>query len=413
MIELEPEAGRLYDRHAKVAQEWFPHDYIPYRLGRDFDKEPWTPDQPRLTGVAQTAFEIGLLTEDNLPSYHRLIHGMFGQGDGAWINWVGRWTAEEGRHAIVLRDYLTVTRNIDPIALERGRMAQLQQGYDHDAPDTLHGLAYVTFQELATRIAHRNTGRYSDDPVADRIMIRIAADENLHMVFYRDILSAAIAIEPSAAVRAIVDEVLAFQMPGAGIPNFVRKAATIAKAGIYDIRVHRDEVLMPIIKHWGIFELPNLDAAARPPRDSDSPSTSTSWSRPRAGSRRGSPNRACRAGRLDRLTRLRRALDRRAPVSLCSPCPRPRDDSMPPRPTTPRSPRRPASSRCPTTITRRPRARRSRRSSMARRRVAGERSRTSAGRSTSTRGSTGARPCSARRPARHATGDRQRSSSST
>ena len=111
----------MYDRHAKVAEEWFPHDYIPYRLGRDFDKEPWTPEQPRLTGIAQTAFEVNLLTEDNLPSYHRLIHGMFGTGDGAWINWIGRWTAEEGRHAIVLRDYLTVTRNLDPIALERGR----------------------------------------------------------------------------------------------------------------------------------------------------------------------------------------------------------------------------------------------------------------------------------------------------
>ena len=246
--------------------EWFPHDFIPYRLGRDFDKEPWTPDQPRLTGVAQTAFEIGLLTEDNLPSYHRLIHGMFGRGDGAWINWVGRWTAEEGRHAIVLRDYLTVTRNIDPIMLERGRMTQLQQGYDHDAPDTLHGLAYVAFQELATRIAHRNTGRYSDDPVADKIMVRIAADENLHMVFYRDILAAAIKIEPSAAVCAIVDEVLAFSMPGAGIPGFIRKAAQIAKAGIYDIRVHREDVLMPIIKYWGIFELENLNAAAEAAR---------------------------------------------------------------------------------------------------------------------------------------------------
>jgi acyl-[acyl-carrier-protein] desaturase len=266
LIELEPEAGRLFDRHARVAQEWFPHDYIPYRLGRDFDKEPWTPDQPRLTGVAQTAFEIGLLTEDNLPSYHRLIHGMFGKGDGAWINWVGRWTAEEGRHAIVLRDYLTVTRNIDPIALERGRMTQLQKGYEHEAPDTLHGLAYVTFQELATRIAHRNTGRYSEDPVADKIMVRIAADENLHMVFYRDILAAALKLEPSAAVQAIVDEVLAFQMPGAGIPNFVRKAATIAKAGIYDLRVHRDEVLLPVIKFWGIFELSNLDAAAEAAR---------------------------------------------------------------------------------------------------------------------------------------------------
>ena len=216
LLELEPEAGRLLDRHEKVAQEWFPHEYIPYQLGRDFDKEPWTPDQPRLTGVAQTSFEIGLLTEDNLPSYHRLIHGMFGDGDGAWLSWVGRWTAEEGRHAIVLRDYLTVTRNIDPVALERGRMTQLQHGYDKSGSDTLHGLAYVTFQELATRISHRNTGRYSNDPVADRIMVRIAADENLHMVFYRDILSAALALEPSATVRAIVDEVLAFQMPGAG-----------------------------------------------------------------------------------------------------------------------------------------------------------------------------------------------------
>jgi acyl-[acyl-carrier protein] desaturase len=264
--ELEPEAGRLYDRHARVAQEWFPHEYIPYRLGRDFDREPWTPDQPRLTGVAQTAFEIGLLTEDNLPSYHRLIHGMFGKGDGAWINWVGRWTAEEGRHAIVLRDYLTVTRNIDPVLLERGRMTQLQQGYDHDSPTTLRGLAYVAFQELATRISHRNTGRYSSDPVADRIMARIAADENLHMVFYRDILGAALAIQPSAAVRAIVDEVLAFEMPGAGIPGFVRKAAQIARAGIYDLRVHRDEVLLPILRHWRIFELEGLDGAAEEAR---------------------------------------------------------------------------------------------------------------------------------------------------
>src|SRR5262245_57800192 len=182
---LEPEAARLYDRHAKVAQEWFPHEYIPYRLGRDFDKEPWTPDQPRLTGVAQTAFEIGLLTEDNLPSYHRLIHGMFGKGDGAWINWVGRWTAEEGRHAIVLRDYLTVTRDSGPVLLQRGRMPHRQQGYEDAPPSTLRGLACVAFQELATRIAHRNAGRYSDDPVADKIMVRIAADENLHMVFYR------------------------------------------------------------------------------------------------------------------------------------------------------------------------------------------------------------------------------------
>jgi acyl-[acyl-carrier-protein] desaturase len=102
--------------------------------------------------------------------------------------------------------------------------------------------------------------------VADRIMIRIAADENLHMVFYRDVLSAALELEPSAAVRAIVDEILRFEMPGAGIPGFLRKAAQVARAGIYDLRIHRDEVLLPILRHWRLFELTGLDAAAEEAR---------------------------------------------------------------------------------------------------------------------------------------------------
>jgi acyl-[acyl-carrier-protein] desaturase len=55
---------------------------------------------------------------------------------------VGRWTAEEGRHAIVLRDYLTVTCNIDPVLLERGCMSQLEKGYEYPFPDPVHGVAY-------------------------------------------------------------------------------------------------------------------------------------------------------------------------------------------------------------------------------------------------------------------------------
>ena len=267
LIELEPEAGRLYDRHDKVAQEWFPHDYIPYRLGRDFDKEPWTPDQPRLTGVAQTAFEVNLLTEDNLPSYHRLIHGMFGSGDGAWINWVGRWTAEEGRHAIVLRDYLVVTRNIDPIALERGRMSPAPEGLrpgrpGHPPRPGLRRLPGAGDPDLAPQhrsLFGRSGGRPDHGPDRRR-------REPAHGLLSRHHVRRAIAIEPSAAVCAIVDEVLAFQMPGAGIPGFVRKAAQIARAGIYDIRVHRDEVLLPILRHWRIFELTNLDEAAEEAR---------------------------------------------------------------------------------------------------------------------------------------------------
>ncbi len=257
--ELEPEAERLLDRHTNVAEEWFPHDYIPWSLGRDFDKEPWTPDQPQLGQVARTALEVNLLTEDNLPSYHREIHGMFGKRDSAWMDWVHRWTAEEGRHAIVLRDYLVVTRNHDPVKLERGRMAVMSNGYDHHARDTLHGMVYVAFQELATRISHRNTGRYSADPVADRIMARIAADENLHMVFYRDMVTAAMHVDVSATVCAIADEVTGFEMPGAGMPNFRRSSAIIADAGIYDLRGHHDDVVWPLLRKWKVFEVEGLD----------------------------------------------------------------------------------------------------------------------------------------------------------
>jgi acyl-[acyl-carrier-protein] desaturase len=262
LTELEPVAEQLLNRHEKAAKEWFPHDYIPYSLGRDYDKEPWTPDQSRLSGVAQIAFEVNLLTEDNLPSYHREIYDMFASGDGAWMNWIHRWTAEEGRHSIVLRDYLVVTRSIDPVQLERGRMQQVMTGYDRGDKDTLRGMAYVSFQELATRISHRNTGRFSEDPVADKIMGRIAADENLHMIFYRDMLDAALQVDPSAAVKAIGAEVLGFEMPGAGMTDFNSKAVQIAKAGIYDLRVHHDEVLWPLLRHWGFFEMEGLDDEA-------------------------------------------------------------------------------------------------------------------------------------------------------
>ena len=266
LVELEPVAEDQLNRHEKVADEWFPHEYVPYSVGRDFDTDPWTPDHSSLSGVAQIAFEVNLLTEDNLPSYHREIHDMFGRGDGAWINWTHRWTAEEGRPSIVLRDYLTVTRAIDPYQLERGRMQNMMTGYDRDGKSALEGMVYVSFQELATRISHRNTGRYSQDPVADRIMARISKDENLHMVFYRDLVGAALHVDPSRTIQAIATEVMGFQMPGTGIEGFERKAVQIARAGIYDLRVHHDDVVWPLLRHWGVFDVEGLDDEAEQAR---------------------------------------------------------------------------------------------------------------------------------------------------
>jgi acyl-[acyl-carrier-protein] desaturase len=56
-------------------------------------------------------------------------------------------------------------------------------------------------------------------------------------------------------------------MPGAGMVNFTRKAAQMAKAGIYDLRVHHDEVVWPLLRHWGVFELDGLDPSAEVRRE--------------------------------------------------------------------------------------------------------------------------------------------------
>jgi acyl-[acyl-carrier-protein] desaturase len=188
--------------------------------------------------------------------------------DGAWNSWLNRWTAEEARHGIVLRDYLMATRGVDPNELEDLRMAHMQVGYETPYPnDMLHTVAYVTFQELATRISHRNTGRISNDAICEGMLARVALDENLHMLFYRNLLGAALKLEPNATMRAITDVVTNFQMPGAGMPGWGRKSVQIALAGIYDLQLHLNDVVMPVLRAWGVFEMDTLTGDGAAARD--------------------------------------------------------------------------------------------------------------------------------------------------
>lgn len=260
--ELEPVVEDNLNRHLALAREWFPHAYVPWSRGEDFDGplggRPWEPGESALPEVARTALVVNLLTEDNLPSYHRQIAVLFGR-DGAWGTWVHRWTAEEGRHGTAIRDYLLTTRGVDPYALERARMAHMGLGYESPyEDDPLHAIAYVALQELATRISHRNTGRLSGDPVCEALMARIAADENLHMVFYRNLLAALLEIAPNEAMCGLRDVVAGFRMPGHGIEDFARKSRELALAGVYDPRIHHDEVLVPLLRHVGALRLGGL-----------------------------------------------------------------------------------------------------------------------------------------------------------
>ncbi|WP_067897586.1 acyl-ACP desaturase [Nocardia vaccinii] len=263
LTELEPNAANALNQHLSMAKDWHPHDYVPWDSGRNFallGGIDWEPGQSRLSDVARAALITNLLTEDNLPSYHRTIAENFSQ-DGAWGSWVGRWTAEEARHSTVIRDYLVLTRGVDPVALENDRMTHMTHGFAapidqivaHGQAGFLYSVAYVSFQELATRISHRNTAAVCQDPVADRMLQRVALDENLHMIFYRTMCGAALDLVPDQAIEAIDIIVENFRMPGTGMPNFRRHGVLMAKHGIYDLRQHLQEVLQPVIRQWNIF----------------------------------------------------------------------------------------------------------------------------------------------------------------
>jgi acyl-[acyl-carrier-protein] desaturase len=271
LIELEQVVEENLNRHLNVAKEWFPHEYVPWSEGRNFDGplggDPWTPGDSPMSDVARSSLIVNLLTEDNLPSYHHEIAILFGR-DAAWGDWVHRWTAEEGRHGIAIRDYLLTSRAVDPVQLERLRMDHMSTGYQSaHSEDLVRSLAYVSFQELATRVSHRNTGKLTEDPVADALLAKVAADENLHMIFYRNLLGAALELSPNQAMRAITDVVTTFQMPGTDIAGFQRKAVEMAIAGVYDLRQHRDDVVAPVLRFWNVFGIEGLDAEGEQARE--------------------------------------------------------------------------------------------------------------------------------------------------
>ncbi|MFE0042983.1 acyl-ACP desaturase [Streptomyces albireticuli] len=264
--ELEPSVERLLERHLAAAHDWLPHQFVPWSGARDFDGPlegaAWQPEQSALSPAVQDALVINLLTEDNLPSYHFEIAVQLGR-DGAWGAWNHRWTAEEDRHSAVLRAFVHARRAVDPVALEHLRIRHMAAGWSLGCSTVLHGLAYATVQELATRQAHRNTGALCGDRLGEMLMARIAADENLHMLFYRGLFADALRAFPDDAMVALADVLCDFRMPGTGIPGFRARAVRVAAAGIYNLDVHHEHVVQPLLRALSVMTVSALGPAGR------------------------------------------------------------------------------------------------------------------------------------------------------
>jgi acyl-[acyl-carrier-protein] desaturase len=257
---LQPTVRRLLDRHVSASREWFPHELVPRVSVVDRTHEQLA------TGV-RSALVVNVLTEDALPFYMTGLHAQFG-GGGAWWDWIRRWTAEEWRHGAAIHEYLDATRLIDPVELERQRFASIASGVVPGEDSAGEAIVYLALQELATRIAHANTARRLPDESGRRLLGTIAADEALHHLFYRDLVSAALELDPATMVVAIDHQVRHFTMPGYHLPGFAEHAAAIADAGIYSARIFLEHIARPLaMSHWHVQRLDDLPPASAAARD--------------------------------------------------------------------------------------------------------------------------------------------------
>ncbi|UGT38731.1 acyl-ACP desaturase [Nocardia yamanashiensis] len=241
-------------RHIEAAAEWQPHDYVPWADGRNFaflGGTDWDPAQSELGDTAKLALTVSVLIADNLPSYHREI-GKYLR-TGPWWRWVGRWTAEENRHEILIRNYLMVTRAVDPIELERMRMAHMTAGFRRPALHLLDVLAASAFEEAAAAVRHRNTAALDENPIVTMISERIAVDDELQAEFFGNLIAAALDLTPDQTVRAIADQVAAFHVPVVQLADGRTSDEVLAEAGIYDRAREGELVFAPLLERWNIF----------------------------------------------------------------------------------------------------------------------------------------------------------------
>lgn len=255
------DAAELSRQHQERRSHWYFHEYIPWERGRSFIDEPWEESQCSINERARTSLVVNLLTEDNLPSYHLALEKYLPDAP-AWKEWNGIWTAEEGQHAIAIRSYLMTSRNCDPRELEDDRMATMRTGWEPNGTSPAELFSYTAAQELATRISHRNAGKITEDEAAFDLMRNIAADENHHFVFYKGVMAAMLREAPSVVMEGMYKTFENFQMPGVGIPGFARRSIEMARAGVYNMRIHLEQVLLPLLKQWNIADLKDLTPQA-------------------------------------------------------------------------------------------------------------------------------------------------------
>ena len=259
ILELEPVVEANWARHLGTEDLWFAHDYLPFDRGENFaflGGRDWDASQSTLPKAITDACEILLLLKDNLAGHHRELVDHFIL-EAYWGRWLGRWTAEEHLHAIALREYLVVTREVDPTANEEARVQHVMKGYRGDTYSQVETLVYMAFSERTYAVFCANLAAQVEEPILAGLVDRIARDESRHEQFFANLVAHCLEYTRAETIAAIAARAADLEVVGADIDSYRDKVQSVADAGIFGPTQLRQAISDRIIA-WGVSDEPRL-----------------------------------------------------------------------------------------------------------------------------------------------------------
>jgi acyl-[acyl-carrier-protein] desaturase len=254
-LELEPVVEANMDRHLGTEEIWFAHDYVPFDRGENFaflGGRDWDSSSMTLPRPYTDACEILLVLKDNLAAHHRELVDHFILEDW-WGRWLGRWTAEEHLHAIALREYLVVTREVDPTANEEVRVEYVTKGYRSEQYSQLEILVFMALTERTHAVFCRNLAAKLEEPLLAGLIDRIARDEARHEEFFSNLVAHCLEYTRDEMIAAIAARAADLQVVGADIDSYADKVQNVADAGIFGDEQLRQAISDRIVA-WGVAD---------------------------------------------------------------------------------------------------------------------------------------------------------------
>ena len=208
------------------------------QIKQDYDSEVkrWADHGIDITPMMNSLFMLNGLTEENLPNYSTELGLAYKRFDSEGLGlWVPRWNASEQQHWPTISKLAEATGAVDykdeyVPAMTKNMIA----GIHPNLKQPEDGFAYLTPQELSTKISHHFLSQMLTGVASDAVA-EVTKDEAHHYAFYRKMLAVSAQLHPDETLQAIEKQFSGFAMPGQqGIRGYKSHALRLAAAGVLD-----------------------------------------------------------------------------------------------------------------------------------------------------------------------------------